>query len=58
MSSLHFLEIVVVLRKAMASLNETILLFFFLKRQIWHINPEPHINQRRMAPVNTGEAVH
>ena len=33
-SSLHLLEITAVLREAMTSLNETLLLFFLLKRQI------------------------
>lgn len=57
-ASLHVLEITVVLRQVMTSLNETVLLFFFLKRQIWHIDPELHTNQTRTATVNTGETAH
>ena len=48
-SSLHLLEITAVLREAMTSLNETLLLFFLLKRQIWHINTELQTHQRRTA---------
>lgn len=41
-SSLRLLEITLVLREATARLNETVPLFFFLKRQIRHVNLEVH----------------